>query len=64
MREKANYRDYIEQLNMYFPDKEVLNLNEVATVLGVKSPSTVKRLVPCNKGRITKVALAHAMCDL
>lgn len=34
MREKIDYRNNLEQLNLYFPDKNTLTITEVAKYMG------------------------------
>lgn len=62
MREKAEYRDILEQLNRMYPDREVLRTADCQKVMGCKSPKTVRAHLPMVRGTITKVALARALC--
>lgn len=34
MREKVDYRNNIEQLNLKFPDKDMLNITDIASFTG------------------------------
>lgn len=61
-REHPDYRNNIEQLNRYFPEKEMLTVQEVTTVLGYKSPASVYRNYSIRNGRISKAQLARQMC--
>lgn len=60
-REKEAYRDNLLRLDKRFPDKEVLNQNEVARFLGIDT-RTVKKYYPIKKGvGISKATLARCM---
>lgn len=61
-REKIDYRANIEQLNRYFPDREMLTMRETMQILGYTSPNTVKKYLTFVNGRISKAALARYMC--
>ena len=63
-REKACYRDMLEELNKSFPDKQFLSVPEVAKFVG-KSSRTVERHYGQYKIKpfgISKVQLAHLLC--
>lgn len=63
-REKAFYRDNLEILNARFPDHDLLSIEEVMQVTGIKSMATVRKYfgpMMVHK-RLSKAALAHYMC--
>lgn len=61
-REKEDYRNNIEQLNMHFPDREMLTIREVMSITGYRSKDTVKKHIRFVNGRVSKAALARYMC--
>lgn len=61
-REKPDYRANIEQLNRYFPEREMLTMRETMQILGYTSPNTVKKYLTFVNGKISKAALARYMC--
>ena len=61
-REHIDYRNNIEQLNRLFPDKEMLTTADAMKVWGCSSVNTIKKYVPFVHGRVSKAALARAMC--
>lgn len=62
-REHPDYRNNIEQLNRYFPDKEMLTAREIMPILGYKSETSVRANYPMTRGKISKAKLARLMCD-
>ena len=61
-REKENFRDNLERLDRAFPETEILTVKQVCAYTGFRSPNTVKKHYPFQKGGyISKVALARAM---
>ena len=63
-REKVDYRANLEILNRRFPDHDMLTAEEVMTVTGIRSLTTVrkhfgKQMV---NRRLSKAALARYMC--
>ena len=64
-REKELFRDYIERLDIKFPDKELLSKGEVIEFLGI-SPSTMTKkakeygFAP-RSNYVSKVKLARAL---
>lgn len=63
-REKAGFRDVIEQLNEMFPDQGALNQKEVARFLGVNRTTVYRRGIrfsPVTR-RVTKMDLARQIC--
>ena len=60
-REKAAYRDTLERLDLTFPGRELLKLNEVAAFLGV-DPRSAKKWYSFTKfNMIPKVVLAREL---
>ena len=64
-REKASYRDTLEALDKYFPDRWALTMTDVADFVGVNR-STIRRwgieFDPRTR-RITKPDLARQLCQ-
>lgn len=64
VREHPDYRNIIEQLNLTFPGRELLTIEDVMQFTGYTSRTTVTKYY--GKGfknrRITKCALARMMC--
>ena len=61
-REKATYRDNLEQLNVAFPDKQALTVPETAEYLGCSRDTVYKHLGHIFKfGRTTKANLAREL---
>lgn len=61
--EHPDYRHQIEQLNRYFPEKEMLSAVEIAGILGYKDARSVRDHYPLKRGKISKVKLARMMCE-
>jgi len=63
-REKAGYRGVLDQLNEMFPDKGMLNKNEVAKFIGVNRTTIHNYGIAFNEttGRIAKADLARQLC--
>lgn len=60
-REKLSYRDNIERIKEYFPNKELLKIKEVAAFTGLHV-DTVKKIFTFNEHRLISVAtLAREM---
>lgn len=64
-REKEGYRENLEQLNLLFPNRVMLTVEEVMQVTGWRNYRTInkyfgKRLSPGNT--LSKVFLADWMC--
>lgn len=59
-REKECYRDYLVRLDEKFPEQEILNMNQVASFLGLDA-RTVKKRYGVTKEGISKVKLARAL---
>ena len=59
-REKADYRDILERLDVAFPGKELLEKKDVAAWLGV-DPRTVARRYKFPPGKVTKTQVARAV---
>lgn len=63
-REKEGYRDNLEILNNRFPDHDLLSIEEIMQVTGIRSMTTVRKYfgkMMANK-RLSKAALARYMC--
>lgn len=62
-KEKEGYRANLELLNNRFPDKDALNITDVARFLG-QSVKTVRRKIMFNEttGLVTKADLARQVC--
>ena len=63
-REKEGYRDNLELLNVRYPDHDMLTVEEVMQVTGIRTKDTVRKHLGqfyVNR-RISKVALARYMC--
>lgn len=63
-REKEGYRENLEFLNTRFPDHDMLTVDEVMQVTGIRTKDTVRKYLGqfyVNR-RISKAALARYMC--
>lgn len=63
-REKDGYRENLEILNIRYPDHDMLTVEEVMQVTGIRTKDTVRKHLGqfyVNR-RISKVALAKYMC--
>ena len=63
-REKEGYRENLEILNVRYPDHDMLTVEEVMQVTGIRTKDTVRKHLGqfyVNR-RISKVALARYMC--
>ena len=63
-REKEDYRDNLELLNLRFPEYDMLTVEDVMQVTGYKKRDTVVRHLGDKfvNHRISKAALARYMC--
>ena len=61
-REKEDFRINLEQLNRLYPDREMLTIPEIMSILGYKSPNTVRKHIRLVNGRASKAVLARYMC--
>ena len=59
-REKEAYRDNLERLCEKFPDKELLNVTDVMSFLGV-SRRYVTKAYPFKDNKISKATLAREL---
>lgn len=59
-REKFDYRDLLERLDVAFPGKELLEKKDIAAWLGV-DPRTVARRYKFPRGKVTKTQVARAV---
>lgn len=63
-REKPLYRDNLQRLDVFFPEKEMLRLYDVAHFCGI-DPRTARKRFNFDKQRmILKTRLASEMCDV
>lgn len=63
-REKAFYRENLEILNNRYPDHDMLSVEEIMQVTGIKSLTTIRKVfgkMLVNR-RLSKAALANYMC--
>jgi hypothetical protein len=63
-RENECYRENLEILNTRFPDHDMLTIDEVMQVTGIRTKDTVRKYLGqfyVNR-RISKAALARYMC--
>ena len=63
-REKEFYRENLEILNNRYPDHDMLSVEEIMQVTGIKSLTTIRKVfgkVLVNR-RLSKAALARYMC--
>lgn len=58
--EKEAYRDNVERLKSFFPDKELLNMKEVSDFCGI-DVRTVKKLLNINDKYISIASLARKL---
>ncbi len=63
-REKQGYRDTLAALNEMYPDKGMLDRQEVARFLGVHRTTVLRRGIAFNSKtrRVTKADLARQIC--
>lgn len=59
-REKESYRDNLERLDMAFPGRELLTINDVSVFLGINY-RTVKKWYEFRNNRISKATLARML---
>lgn len=59
-RERPDYRDLLERLDVAFPGKEMLTKREVAEWLGV-GRNTVNRRYGWPRGKVTKTQVARSV---
>lgn len=60
-RENEDFRATLEQLNRYFPDKELLTMEDTMRVTGYKSKDSVRKHFPFVNRRINKATLARCL---
>lgn len=60
-RENDDFRATLEQLNRYFPDKELLTMEDTMLVTGYKSKDSVRKYFPFVNRRINKATLARCL---
>lgn len=63
-REKEGYRENLEILNNRFPDHDMLSIEEIMQVTGIRSMTTVRKYFGEKMvlKRLSKAALARYMC--
>lgn len=60
--EKAGYRDNLERLNDFFPDRELLSVLDMVKFTG-RHRATVKKLFKFSNGYISKVEVARQLSN-
>lgn len=60
-REKEGYRFNLERLNEFFPDHDLLSVQDVIRFTG-RNYRTVKKMFPFKGSYISKVEFARALC--
>ena len=60
-RENEDFRATLEQLNRYFPDKELLTMEDTMRITGYKSKDSVRKHFPFVNRRINKATLARCL---
>ncbi|MEG0898455.1 MAG: hypothetical protein RSF40_01935 [Oscillospiraceae bacterium] len=60
-REKEHFRDQLERLDILFPNKEVLTVEETAGILNVCERTVKRKIVRTPDGKVAKVWLASYM---
>ena len=60
-RENEDFRATLEQLNRYFPDKELLTMEDPMRITGYKSKDSVRKKFPFVNRRINKATLARCL---
>ena len=60
-RENEDFRATLEQLNRYFPDKELLTMEDTMRITGYKSKDSVRKHFPFENRRINKATLARCL---
>ena len=65
-REHPDYRDNLELLNRRFPEHDMLNVEELMQITGIKTHRTVNKHFKGGivGGRISKVKVARWMCGM
>lgn len=63
-RENEDFRTTLEQLNRYFPDKELLTMEDTMRITGYKSKDSVRKHFPFVNRRINKATLARCLSAL
>ena len=63
-RENIDYRATLEQLNRYFPDKELLTMEHTMRITRYKSKDSVRKHFPFVNRRINKATLARCLSAL
>lgn len=61
-REKEDYRANLEILNARFPDYDMLTVEDIMQVTGIKSRNTIRKHFELVNRRLSKAALARYMC--
>lgn len=60
-REKEGFRDNLERLNDFFPNMELLSIQDLIKFTG-RDRATVKKYFPFKGSYISKVEAAKALC--
>lgn len=61
-REKPDYRDNLELLNILYPGVVMLDIDQVKAITGWLDSRTVRKYLPVVGDRVSKVAVAKMMC--
>ncbi len=59
-REKEAYRDNIERIKAFYPDKELLNMTEVSAFCGIDI-RTIKKILNISEKYISVASLARKL---
>lgn len=59
--EKPAYRDNLEQLNLYFPNKNLLGYKDLILFTGLSRNAIIRRF-KLKDGYISKATLARELC--
>lgn len=61
-REYEDFRANLERLNELIPEREMLTVQDVQTIMGWRDGRTVKKYIPLNPlNQVSKVTLARIM---
>jgi hypothetical protein len=59
-REREGFRDNMERLNEFFPNRELLNVSDLVSFTG-RNREVVKKLFDFKNGYISKVEVARTL---
>lgn len=60
-RELKDYRATLEQLNLNYPGRELLTMDEMLAVTGYKTKDSVRKHFPSVGGRYNKTTVARIL---